>query len=482
MQADMFPGHELATPVPDRRAFASSIETKKRSRKEMPFEVSYVPPTPMKSPSSSRSAERTSIFSFSLNDPSPTSSRSGSSPSRNPQFERDFKNIGIIGQGSYAVVYKAICYADGKAYAVKHFRRHSSECMKEYHDCRKLPPQAFEFCVQSFAAWEEDNGSFIRMELCDRGTLKHYDMVEDQLSEDTIWRFAADLVQGLSYIHESKMIHLDIKPSNLMLTSTGQLKIADFGIATEMVGSQAKEIEQPGESAYMAPELIDHNVGPITPAADMFSLGVVLLELAADIKIPFTGEDYDRMRHELIQVPESSGRSVELRSLVASLLRRNPLDRPTAAQLCSHPVITRYVELNKRGPREMKFPPQPTPARPPSMKSSTASMARRPPLSLTSPKRLNLEFLTKESHDSEASESKFSAPSILPTVGISVHLDGISDVTPMEISAGRNLLLDLDERSTQPAPEPLGRRNLLLDLDAEEDNSPPERIAVKPIN
>lgn len=142
------------------------------------------------------------------------------------------------------------------------------------------------------------------------------------------------LVEGLSFLHaEGKAVHCDVKPSNIMVDESGRVVILDFGLIT-LLRSQPSVThpkEPPfGTVAYMAPERFSE--GPITPAVDWYSVGVLLYE-ALTGQLPFAGDraPIAQLRGKLIRprelIPDVPD---DLDELCVDLLHRNPRVRPTA--------------------------------------------------------------------------------------------------------------------------------------------------------
>ena len=94
-------------------------------------------------------------------------------------------------------------------------------------------------------------------------------------------------------------MHLDMKPANILINFEGSLKIGDFGLAQPITTTGGVDTE--GDREYMAPEMLESKAGP---AADIFSLGLMILETAANVVLPENGPSWVRLRSgDLSEVP-----------------------------------------------------------------------------------------------------------------------------------------------------------------------------------
>ena len=148
-------------------------------------------------------------------------------------------------------------------------------------------------------SWEEDETLYIQTELCSLGNLAHflweYGRAFPVLDEARVWKVAAELAAGLRFVHDANVIHLDLKPANIFLTAEGRLKLGDFGMASLwprpapageaqlVAGAKPAGFEREGDKLYLAPEVLQGRYGK---AADVFSLGMTLLEAASNIVVP----------------------------------------------------------------------------------------------------------------------------------------------------------------------------------------------------
>ncbi|HEX4726129.1 MAG TPA: protein kinase [Pseudonocardiaceae bacterium] len=148
-------------------------------------------------------------------------------------------------------------------------------------------------------------------------------------------RIGAEVADALADVHRSGYLYLDLKPTNIMLdqfTAPRAARVTDLGVAALVLsGARARQAVLTAEPHYVAPELAAPDAVP-TPAADLYSLGVVLYELCCGVT-PFAGAS----TRELVALGASSepgrpdGVPDELWRVIASLLARDPADRPSSA-------------------------------------------------------------------------------------------------------------------------------------------------------
>lgn len=97
----------------------------------------------------------------------------------------------------------------------------------------------------------------------------------------------------MKYIHDHDIIHLDLKPANIFVNFAGSLKIGDFGVATTWPA--ARGIDGEGDRHYLAPEALQ---GKYDKPCDVFTLGMILCEIAANVALPENGDSWQRLRND----------------------------------------------------------------------------------------------------------------------------------------------------------------------------------------
>ncbi len=118
------------------------------------------------------------------------------------------------------------------------------------------------------------------MEYCDLGSVRDLLLFfEENVPEEYISVISRSVLLGLISLHDQQKIHRDIKTENILVTSKGEFKLADFGIAGELQGSLLKRNTMIGTPFFLAPEVIVNEDGYGTKV-DIWSFGISLLEMA----------------------------------------------------------------------------------------------------------------------------------------------------------------------------------------------------------
>uniref|UniRef100_A0A3B5KRY3 non-specific serine/threonine protein kinase n=1 Tax=Xiphophorus couchianus TaxID=32473 RepID=A0A3B5KRY3_9TELE len=260
-------------------------------------------------------------------------------------FGQCFTNLGLLGRGSFGEVYKVQNNKDGRLYAVKRsaqrFRGNGERqrSVKEARNHERICPHPH--VLDFLAAWEESGRLYIQTELCSTSLLLHAE--NKPPDEPAAWGYLCDLLSALQHLHSHGFVHLDLKPANVLITDSGRLKLGDFGLLLEVnqTGAESKnrktkEDVQEGDPRYMAPELLRGEYGP---AADVFSLGVSILELACNLEVPNGGEGWQQLRQGHLPSEFTNGLSVELQSVLRMMLAPQPSERPTVSQLLALPCV-----------------------------------------------------------------------------------------------------------------------------------------------
>ena len=209
----------------------------------------------------------------------------------------------------------------------------------------------------------EDNRPFLVMPFCPQGSVSRR---AGDMSEEEIWRFIKDVSAGLAYLHaqDPPIIHQDIKPDNILILQNGDYVVTDFGISKQLRRSMKRSasLNSAGAISYMGPERFSKNYQTIK-ASDIWSLGAAIFELATG-ELPFAGMG-GSLQKQGAEIPEASGFSVELNTLISGCLAKETWDRPTAAQINEYAIAHLKgvpAKVTWSAPQPLNPSPSPTPA------------------------------------------------------------------------------------------------------------------------
>lgn len=249
----------------------------------------------------------------------------------------------MLGSGGFGDVYEAFDRERGTIAALKLLREDTPDARYRLkREFRALADIVHPNLVQLYELYTDDTVCFITMELVEGVSFLEY--VTGPSPSPSAWTSESEahlrdalrqLVEGLHHLHGAGRLHLDIKPSNVRVSSQGRVAIVDFGLVDELDGA-APTREVSGTPAYMSPEQMQGRA--LTPASDLYSVGVVLYQALANAT-PWT-ESSQRLFAQKLTVPPSPALRrpdvqlpADLVALSLELLSPDPAARPTSADL-----------------------------------------------------------------------------------------------------------------------------------------------------
>ncbi|KAJ2779476.1 Protein kinase C signaling pathway involved MAPKK protein [Coemansia javaensis] len=258
-----------------------------------------------------------------------------------------------LGEGSVGTVHKIEYIPRGKIMARKLMAVYPDEANHRQivRELRLLKQCQSPYIVKYYGAYfsADDDGQSIAicMEYCAGGSLesvyKRVARLNAHIGEGVLGKVAVAMLNGLVHLHTYKVIHRDVKPSNILLTGRGEIKLCDFGVSGELVDSIAQTFV--GTSYYMAPERIQGDRYAVQ--SDIWSLGLSLIE-ASQNQFPFPPPGHPQLSviellEYIIHMPvpgmDPKRFSPDCCDFVRQCLIKDPSLRPTPAQLLKHPFI-----------------------------------------------------------------------------------------------------------------------------------------------
>jgi hypothetical protein len=195
-----------------------------------------------------------------------------------------------------------------------------------------------------------DEVAFIAMEYVDGVTLTEYIKIRGVLSAEATIRIGAAMARALAAAHGRDIVHCDVKPSNILITQDGAIKLADFGVAHFLSTALKEQDKVVGTPGFMPPEAL---LGEgYSPAGDLFALGAVLYTCLQG-ELPFPGgtnqviiaKTLNGIDEEAQRLPEHL--PLNLKALVFALLASDPRQRPGSAQEVVDRLSTMGFDLTR---------------------------------------------------------------------------------------------------------------------------------------
>lgn len=251
-----------------------------------------------------------------------------------PETLGKYDLLQILGKGAMGVVYEGFDPIIGRRLAIKTVRIPDAEDVEAQDELARFKREAqaagrlsHPNIVSVFDYGETPDMAYIVMEFVDGTTLKHVLDRNERFELSEIIRLMHGLLAGLHYSHGHGVVHRDIKPANIMLAESGEIKIADFGIARIESSSLTQAGTVMGTPSYMSPEQF---IGQIVDSrTDIYSAGVLLYQLLTGEK-PFAG-GLTAVMHKVLNVepPPPSALSVTVPQALDGVVRKAMAKRPS---------------------------------------------------------------------------------------------------------------------------------------------------------
>ncbi|MBA0561965.1 hypothetical protein Golob_007059 [Gossypium lobatum] len=252
----------------------------------------------------------------------------------------------LLGRGTFGHVYLGFNSESGQMCAIKEVRlvsddQTSKESLKQLNqEINLLSQLSHPNIVRYYGSELGEETLSVYLEYVSGGSIHKLLQEYGAFKEPVIQNYTRQILSGLAYLHGRNTVHRDIKGANILVDPTGEIKLADFGMAKHITACGTM-LSFKGSPYWMAPEVV-MNTNGYNLAVDIWSLGCTILEMATS-KPPWNQYEGVAAIFKIgnsKDIPEIPDRlSNEAKSFIRLCLQREPSARPTALQLLDHPFI-----------------------------------------------------------------------------------------------------------------------------------------------
>ncbi|GLC35996.1 hypothetical protein PLESTB_000527500 [Pleodorina starrii] len=283
-------------------------------------------------------------------------------------FVNQYLVVKFLGRGACGKVFLCLNTYDLRLYAMKAVRKvdlESSQPQQQQGAKKRNPMEDLKREIMIMKKMKHNNivtlseviddpaGSklLLVMEFMEGGPVLTREALEkrERLPESLALQYFRDMIKALDYLHGNKVVHGDLKPENVLMAASGEVKLSDFGCSKVFATGNEYLERCNGTPAFLAPEMMKPNTRYRGRPTDVYALGACLYTLLFG-RIPFSAPNlyklFQVVQNEPVRYPPDVPISEELKDLLKGMLTKNPRERITMSELMKHDWVT----MNKRFP------------------------------------------------------------------------------------------------------------------------------------
>lgn len=280
-------------------------------------------------------------------------------------YIKKYKKIRLLGKGGFARCYELFDEETHKSYAVKIIKKTSlikSRTKQKLISEIKIHKSLNHENIVKFEHYFEDaENVYVLLELCYNQTLHELVKRRKKLTELEAQYYVFYIVKTLQYLHNLKIIHRDLKLANIFLTENMQIKLGDFGLATQLEFDGERKRSLCGTPNYIAPEILNGKTGH-SFEVDIWCIGIILYILLIG-KPPFETnnalETYKRIKSKNFSFPQGERISIPAKELIESILVTEPYKRPSLQEILESDFMTMGTSIPQSLPQSTLACPPP---------------------------------------------------------------------------------------------------------------------------
>jgi serine/threonine protein kinase len=276
-----------------------------------------------------------------------------------------YEVVSELGKGAMGIVYLARDPVIGRMVAIKTIRVSAGSDEEDTQEFRERFVREAQTAgilshpnivtIHDIGEDPETQVSFIAMEYIEGKNLKMLLGEKTKFPYDQVSEIVAEVAEALDYAHRKGIIHRDVKPANIIITTDGKVKITDFGIAKIASSNLTTTGQFLGTPNYMSPEQVSGS--PVDGRSDLFSLGVVLYELLTSRK-PFQGDNLTAISYKIVHEDHTPPAELapeiplEFNDIVGRAMAKDPWNRYQRGKDLALELYQLKAQLDERKSQE----------------------------------------------------------------------------------------------------------------------------------
>lgn len=257
-----------------------------------------------------------------------------------------YKRNEELGRGGFATVYRVTNESTGESFALKATSRERLKKPKvlQKHRSEVAIQRSLNHpnVLKLYDFFEDSQNTYMILELAPGRSIRDLVKSKGHLSEAETVKILQDVLTGLCYLHDNRIIHRDLKLENFLIGSDKKVRIADFGLSAKLDYDDEKKFTVCGTPNYLSPELLASTNHGHSYEVDIWAIGVCAFAMLTGTP-PFetrrTKETYDHIKNCQYHFPYELKLSPQSKNFIRSILQLKPELRPSSYELQQHPFM-----------------------------------------------------------------------------------------------------------------------------------------------
>lgn len=274
-----------------------------------------------------------------------------------------YKRKEELGRGGFATVYRVINESTNESFALKATSRQllikPKVLQKHRSEVAIQRSLNHPYILKLYDFFEDSANTYMVLELCPGRSVRDLVKQKGRLNEEETAKLLKNVIEGLCYLHDNRIIHRDLKLENFLIGSDGKVRIADFGLSAKLDYDDEKKYTVCGTPNYLSPELLIPGSHGHRYEVDIWAIGVCAFAMLTG-KPPFETRHrsltYEHIKNCQYQFPSDIILSPQSKNFIKTVLQIQPELRPNAYELLEHPFISSF---NSRESFSKEFKQQP---------------------------------------------------------------------------------------------------------------------------